>query len=177
MSTRRLKNRTRVLVRQRVTSTSPLVGERLCEHCLLPKPVEEFRRRSRNTNSRMSQCRACHNASERLRRAAQRERLGRREMRKMLTALKNQQTDRQVKAICREMVERFGGVNGIVEVWGRCFERDRHVGGYATLRHVQAVLRLTEYCEQNRPDYGAMSDEELREAILALGGSLPGATG
>ena len=34
------------------------------------------------------------------------------------------------------------------------------------------ILRLTQYCEQNRPDYGPMTDEELERAIGELGGQL-----
>ena len=40
------------------------------------------------------------------------------------------------------------------------------------MRHLEAVLRITQYCEQNRPDYGAMTDEELERAIGELGGQL-----
>jgi len=32
------------------------------------------------------------------------------------------------------------------------------------------ILRLTQYCEQNRPNYGAMTDEELKRAIGELRG-------
>ena len=45
-------------------------------------------------------------------------------------------------------------------------------GGYTAFRHLEAVLRLTQYCEQNRPDYGAMTDEELERAIGELGSQL-----
>ena len=34
-------------------------------------------------------------------------------------------------------------------------------GSYVAFRHLEAILRLTEYCEQNRPSSGAMTDEEL----------------
>jgi len=37
---------------------------------------------------------------------------------------------------------------------------------------LEAILRLTQYCEQNRPNYGAMTDEELERAIGELGGQL-----
>jgi len=35
-----------------------------------------------------------------------------------------------------------------------------------------SILRLTKYCEQNRPNYGAMTDDELQRAIGELGGQL-----
>ena len=34
------------------------------------------------------------------------------------------------------------------------------------------ILRLTQYCEQNRPNYSTMTDEELGRAIGELGGGL-----
>jgi hypothetical protein len=89
---------------------------------------------------------------------------------KALTKVKNQRSDLQVKALCREMVERFGGLKGIAEAWGRSLDQDLNRGGYAAFRHLEAILRLTQYCEQNRPDYGAMTDEELERAIGKLGG-------
>jgi hypothetical protein len=65
---------------------------------------------------------------------------------------------------------RFGGLKGIAEAWGRSLDQDLGRGGYAAFRHLEAILRLTQYCEQNRPDYGAMTDEELERAIGKLGG-------
>ena len=95
-------------------------------------------------------------------------------MAKALTALKNQRSDAQVKAVCGEMAKRFGGTAGIVEAWQRSLGKDLAKGGIAAFRHLAAILRLTQYCEQNRPNYGAMSDEELEGAIWSLGGPLPG---
>ena len=95
------------------------------------------------------------------RRAARRQKMTRKEFAKALTKVKNQRSDLQVKALCREMVERFGGLKGIAEAWGRSLDQDLGRGGYAAFRHLEAILRLTQYCEQNRPNYGAMTDEEL----------------
>lgn len=146
---------------------------RLCEHCLAPKPLEDFRRRHRAGAARMRQCRDCHNAAERMRRAARRDRLNRRQMAKMLTAVKNQRSDLQIKALCREMAGRFGGIAGIVEAWQRSLDIDLQKGGYPAFRHLTAIMRLSQYCEQNKPNYGAMSDDELESAIWSLGGPLP----
>ena len=153
-------------------STEPAPG-RLCNSCQLAKPIEDFRRRHRDRPARLTQCRACHNEAERIRRSFCRGRLGRRQMAKALTAIKNQQSDAQVKAICGEMAKRFGGVAGIVEAWQQSLDQDLAKGGFAAFRHLAAIMRLTQYCEQNRPNHGAMSDAELEGAILSMGGSLP----
>ena len=98
--------------------------------------------------------------------------MSRKELAKALTKVKNQRADLQVKALCREMVERFGGLKGIAEAWSRSLDQDLGRGGYAAFRHLEAILRITKYCEQNRPSYGAMTDEELERAIGELGGQL-----
>jgi hypothetical protein len=48
-------------------------------------------------------------------------------------------------------------------------DQDLGRGGHAAFRHLEAILRLTQYCEQNRPDYVAMTDGELERAIRELG--------
>jgi len=57
-------------------------------------------------------------------------------------------------------------LKGIAEAWGRSLDKDLGRGGYAAFRHLEAILRLTQYCEQNRPDYGAMTDEELLDRLV-----------
>ena len=122
----------------------------------------------------MRQCRDCHNRAERVRRAVRRNRLNRRQTSKLLTAIKNQRSDLGVKALCRDMAARFGGVDGIVEKWHRSLDADLPKGGYAAFRHLAAIIRLSQYCERNKPDYGAMTDDELEQAIIALGGTVNG---
>ena len=94
-------------------------------------------------------------------------------MSKMLTAVKNQRSDLQVKALCREMAGQFGGVAGIVEAWHRSLDADLEKGGYPAFRQLAAIMRLSQYCERNKPNYRTMSDEELESALWALGGPLP----
>ena len=72
------------------------------------------------------------------RRAARRQKMTRKELAKALTKVKNQRSDLQVKALCREMVERFGGLKGIAEAWGRSLDQDLGRGGYAAFRHLEA---------------------------------------
>ncbi len=141
---------------------------RLCEHCLLRRPLHEFRRRHAGGNQRLSQCRDCHNAAERVRRGLTRAKATRSQLAKSLTKLRHRRTDLQLKGLGREMVGVFGGVSGIVEEWRRCLHEDLARGGYAAFRHLQALLRLIEYHEQNKPDYGAMSDEQLEMVCAQL---------
>lgn len=140
-------------------------GHRLCASCHSAKPIEDFRRRYRDQPARLFQCRACHNQAERMRRLTRRGRVNQRELKKALTSLKNQQSDARVRAVTEEMALRFGGVAGIVDAWRAALEKDLAKGGLAAFRHLAAIMRLTQYCEQSRPDYGAISDEELTDRL------------
>ncbi len=136
-----------------------------CSICLQIKPQSEFRRRYRDRPERVRQCRECHNDSERLRRRLKSQRHNTKRLSKALTALKNEQSDRKVKVLCCEMAQRFGGMDGIIEVWQRSLDKDLLQGGYAAFRHISAMIRLLQYYEENKPDYSTMSDEELLEMM------------
>lgn len=59
------------------------------------------------------------------------------------------------------MIRSFGGPEGFIQSWQGCLERDLARGGFAALRHLEAVLRLVQHCEAKRPDYSRLSDDEL----------------
>lgn len=151
----------------------PTAEYRRCVSCFEIKPQEEFRRRHSDRAVRMGQCRQCHNDSERLRRSLKRQRVNKKQLAKTLTAIKNERSDRQVKVLCGEIAGRFGGLDGLVEAWHHCLDTDLERGGYASFRHIAALIRLLQYTEDNKPNYGAMSDEEIETAIWQLGGPLP----
>ena len=69
--------------------------------------------------------------------------------------------------MCEELIGCFGGVEGFTTAWRACLEADLARGGFAALRHLEAVLRLVQHCEEDRPDYRSMSDEELLAVIEA----------
>ena len=134
---------------------------RLCESCFHVQPLKEFRRRHRGLDQRMRQCRRCHNELERYRRAAIRARLSRRRMAKDLAGFREAASSNRVKALCAAMLGGYGGAEGFANAWLSCLHGDLDRGGLAALRHLEATLRLIQFCEQNRPDYSRMSDEDL----------------
>ncbi len=161
------------------TQTHPQPQYVMCKACCRTLPVDQFRHRWRGRPNRIKQCRACHNAAERLRRAALRSRAGQRVMAKHMTRLKNQRTSRQIAAVCSGMLDAFGGVGGFMDRWQRSFKRDLRTGGYAAFRHFESLFRLLQYCDRLReakPDYSRMTDEELLDAIsrIELGEPLRG---
>jgi hypothetical protein len=52
----------------------PKPETRICRSCLRTLPLPEFRRRSKQSDRRMHECRECHTSSERLRRQKQSDR-------------------------------------------------------------------------------------------------------
>ena len=147
------------------SKSAPINTSQRCSICFEIKPQSEFRRRYRDRPDRVRQCRECHNDSERLRRGLKRERLNKKELAKTLTALKNEQADRKVKVLCCEMAQRFGGMDGIIEAWQQSLDKDLEQGGYKAFRHISAMIRLLQYYEENKPNYGVMSDEELLASL------------
>jgi hypothetical protein len=83
-----------------------------------------------------------------------------------LARVRDASSSNRVKALCAEVVRGYGGVEGFARAWIACLRGDLQRGGFAALRHLEATIRLIQHCEQDRPDYSQMSDEEL-EAMLA----------
>lgn len=144
----------------------PAAVTRLCESCFHTRPLTEFRRRKRGSEQRVRQCRQCHNELERYRRAAVRARLSKRRMARDLSRVRDASSSNRVKALCAEVIRGYGGAEGFARAWTACLHGDLQRGGFAALRHLEATIRLIQHCEQDRPDYSQMSDEEL-EAMLA----------
>lgn len=92
---------------------------------------------------------------------AKRSRAGRQAVNRELARLKQAKSARQVALVCETMIYGFGGPDGFVRAWMSCLDRDVARGGYAAIRHFEAVFRLIRHCETERPDYSRMSDEEL----------------
>lgn len=145
---------------------TPAAPSRLCESCFHNQPLTEFRRRKRGAEQRVRQCRQCHNEFERYRRAAVRARLSKRRMARDLSRVRDASSSNRVKALCAEVVRGYGGAEGFARAWTACLHGDLQRGGLAALRHLEATVRLIQHCEQDRPNYSQMPDEEL-EAMLA----------
>lgn len=141
----------------------------VCCQCGLPKARDEFRRRWSHRDTRIYQCRSCHATNERLRRRALRSREDRKTVNRQLARLKQARSESQVIAVCEAMVAGFGGINGFRASWEGLLRRDLAKGGFAALRHLEAVIRLVQHCEAQRPDYSRLSDEELQKVADRFG--------
>ena len=116
----------------------------------------------------MRQCRLCHNQAEQLRRQRKRGWLTKRLFNQYITSLKNQRTARGVERVYLDLMQQFGGTEGLLRMWTQAIEKDMAEGGLRAYRHIAAILRLMEHHEANqsgRPDYSTMSDEELLDRL------------
>lgn len=151
-----------------------LATQFVCRQCGLAKAPEEFRRRFAGRETRIHQCRSCHAEAERLRRGLKRSKARRQAVNGQLARLKRAKSARQVVAVCDAMVRGFGGINAFTRSWQALLERDLHGGGFAALRHIDAILRLIRHCEALRPDFSRWSEEELLAFTAAEGNAVHG---
>jgi hypothetical protein len=70
------------------------------------------------------------------------------------------------------MIDQFGGVDGFTQQWFSVWETDRAKGRAKCFAHISAVVRLIEYVDDHRTDYGALTDDEIEERIRAIQSSV-----
>lgn len=87
---------------------SPNTESRVCRSCLRTIPLPEFRRRSKSSDRRMHECRSCHTASERLRRAKQSDRRRVRRTVQRARQLVQARRDRQFLALAVSVARTIG---------------------------------------------------------------------
>ena len=121
----------------------------ICRDCGVKKELEEFRRRKRGSEVRTHQCHSCHAAEERIRSRIRRAKKDRSIAVQGMSALKRAKSARQVEAICANMIEKFGGINRLCEVWKDLLDGDLKRGGLAGMRHMEAVVRLLQHCDNH----------------------------
>jgi hypothetical protein len=42
-------------------------------------------------------------------------------------------------------------------------------GGFSALRHIEAVIRLVQHCEGQRPNYSQLADEQFQQLADGFG--------
>lgn len=144
------------------------MDELTCRDCGETKPATEFRLRCAGGATRTRQCRACHCRAEKLRRQAKRSRQHRQAVNRELARIKRAKSARQIGAVCGELIGAFGGPEGFSAAWQACLQVDLARGGYAALRHLEAVLRLIQHCETLPRPASELSDKELLQLAEAM---------
>ena len=70
------------------------------------------------------------------------------------------------------MITHFQGVDGFVKQWFAVWETDQAKGRAKCFAHVAAILRLVEFVDDHKPDYGKLTDDELEERIREIQSSV-----
>ena len=138
---------------------------RTCRECFEIHPLSQFRFTNRQSGQRSTQCRTCHNRAEKERRSAKVKSNRVKAISNAANKLRRDPSDNQVRAICQQMIAQFHGVDEFVKQWFSCWENDRALGRAKCFAHIAAVVRLIEYVDDHRTDYGALTDDELERRI------------
>ena len=66
------------------------------------------------------------------------------------------------------MVRVFGGIEGLVEAWRQCWQNDLEKKRAKAFLHIEAIVRLLQWTEANKPNYSRLSDQELEQAVAQV---------
>ncbi len=146
---------------------------RFCESCLTAKPLTEFRRRTRESDDRLGQCRQCHNAAERTRRAAGRARRDSRDLAKFVSQAKRATNPANVQALIDRMIDRFGGLDDFCARWkaiiDAAIEAHQHRLALDAFRAIANLIVLNSKQHGDRQsDLEGLDEEDLIAAFRAL---------
>ena len=122
------------------TIDAATAASKVCRICGEQKTISEFRPRNRDGNHRQSECRACHNTGERLRRAARKDRAVAAFVRDLSARRDADRIVLMAKAVLRSQ----GGLHGFAEEWKRQHQLAMVESPEIAYRYLSATLRLIE---------------------------------
>jgi hypothetical protein len=151
------------------SDTAPL---RLCGKCCRALPISEFRRRSKASEIRSSDCRSCHAQYEHDRVQKQRNTTRRRIVRKAADEVARCRAVDQAASIIAMLPAAFGGVETLFRFWTNEVQRgDRpsELVRYCELWYRFELLQdAAHHQRQNRlgtPEYAAEMEKDLQELV------------
>jgi hypothetical protein len=97
-------------------------------------------------------------------------------MSKALANVRQARTERELQSVTTAMIAAFGGLEGFAGHWAAHVTAALENGGFAALRHFDAVLRLWQHCEDARQlkrsdsqvRYSQMTEEELMAELAGV---------
>lgn len=151
---------------------TPAIDARLCEDCLEIKPLDQFRLRKHAGQARVHQCRACHNAYERYRRAVRATKRRRGAVGKYDRQLTRADTPQQVVAICGLMLNYFGGVQNLavaIAETGSAIQRSRDLRAgvpyvFALWKMMKVAAAINDQQEDER--LAGLDEEDIRRELV-----------
>lgn len=145
-----------------------------CSSCFREYPVSEFRKIRSDGERRAARCRYCHNEYERNRARRKAKKQQNKLLHTQFHKLRRDSSDQMVRTICSQMVKAFGGIDGLTVAWWQCWQSDFSRRRAKTVNHIEAIVRLLQWTESNKPDYGSLTQEELEGAISEVRSQLMG---
>ncbi len=142
-----------------------MLTTRICRTCFRDLPLSEFRRRRKNEEALSTDCRKCHNQKERVRVQGKRTKARHKAVVDAMHTIRRNASDQKVKAVCERMIAGFGSVENFVDAWQECLAVDFARKRARSFCHLEAILRLVQWVDEHKPDYGRLSDAELTQAI------------
>jgi hypothetical protein len=137
-------------------------GSKYCRSCGIPKPVGEFRRRSRDGEARLNQCRTCHREAERCRRAVKAAKRDGKTIDEFAAQAKRAKAAPDVGDCLGHLYRRFGGLDGFIKAFYSHY-LDTKPGGAGRTRMFEAIIRLTELNSDARDKVrSAKSEDEIQ---------------
>jgi hypothetical protein len=148
---------------------------KVCRTCRTPKPLDDFRRRAKDKEARLNQCRSCHREAERCRRAEKRSRRAGDEIELFAKAVWRGRMHAEAAPLLALLYEKFGGAIGFAEEFWTTYQQ-APPGSNRRVRLLLAFIRLNEldYPRQEAErkaratKYNLMTDEELEQEQNAL---------
>jgi hypothetical protein len=154
---------------------SPTIIEqelRLCGKCCRALPVSEFRRRSKSSESRSSDCRACHNHYEHARLEKGRNQVRRRIVRKAADDVSRCRTIEEAAEVIRMIPAAFGGAENLCQFWFdevRRGDRPNELIKFCQLwfefEKLQYVAQVQRQNRLGTPEYAAEMEKDLQELV------------
>ena len=118
--------------------------DRICEGCLSPQPLVDFRLRRRGGTIRMKRCRECHNRAERERRSRLRQRENDCRISHLLAQVQGERSNKRLVALCNAMLDEFGGIQGFIEAWRAFYWRSNGLDQIRCLKAVLSLVRVSD---------------------------------
>lgn len=146
------------------TSTSD--ESKICSVCCERLPRSEFRRRSKNSDSRMPDCRRCHAIAERDRQRHIKRKANGLAVQKFASEISRARSFARIDNLIDEMARKLCGPNNLMDFWFSEIDRLRSQPRYATrmLRFCELLLNAHNHCQTAFDRWlESASDEEYRE--------------
>ena len=130
---------------------------RICSECCEVKPLTEYRRRFKDRDVRMHQCRACHLAAERYRLLRRKAKHTAGRMQAISTACRRSRNMNRLMLMLELSIHASGGVGNLMQDWHAAVRDniERRKPTPRLLGFYEAIISLVALLDRRRPTHSA----------------------